>query len=139
MRSWVYYIQLRAYYQDGSIKEEGALYVFAVPLDEKLKEVGMECYAKEYIPQETVIKSAYAYAIGTDIPIEDKDLHYREDLDLYIFNEGVSFEEGLTKVYKILLEHLKKFGELRMVEPVVDVGTPSANVMYSCLKRALST
>ncbi len=139
MRSWVYYIQLRAFYQDGTSREEGALYVVAVPKDEKLKDVDMECYAKEYLPQEIAIKSAYAYAIGTDIPINDKELHYREDLDLYVFEEGVSFEEGLTKIYKILLEHLRKFGELKMVEPIVDVGTPSAEVMYSCLKRALST
>ncbi|MGB9874179.1 MAG: hypothetical protein ACPLRS_04330, partial [Hydrogenobacter sp.] len=62
MRSWVYYIQLRAHYQDGTLKEEGALYVVAVPKDEKLKDVNMECYAKEYLPQETAIKSAYAYA-----------------------------------------------------------------------------
>jgi hypothetical protein len=139
MRSWVYYIQLRAHYQDGTSKEEGALYVVAVPNDEKFKDVDMECYAKEYLPQEIAIKSAHAYAVGTDIPIDDKALYYREDLDLYVFDEDISFEEGLIKVYKILLEHLKKLGELKMVEPVVDVGTPSVDVMYSCLKKALST
>ncbi|ADO44885.1 conserved hypothetical protein [Hydrogenobacter thermophilus TK-6] len=143
MRSWVYYIQLRAYYQDGTFREEGALYVVAIPDEEKLKDVDMECYAKEYLPQQTALSSARAYAVGTDIAIKDISPYqlagYRKDMDLYVFKEGIGFEEGLSRVFKILLDHLAESGEIKMVEPVIDVGTPSADVMYACLKKALST
>lgn len=142
MRSWVYYIQLRAHYKGGKIKEEGALYVVAIPSDEKLKSVDIECYAKEYLPQEMALKLAQAYAVGTDISLKDLSHYglatYREDLDLYVFHEGISFEEGLIEVYKILLDHLEKIGEIEFVEPIVDIGTPSTDLMYNCLNKALS-
>ena len=61
---------------------------------------------------------------------------YREDMDLYIFKEGVSFKEGLTKVFLLILDTLKSKGEYERIEPVVDVGTPPLELMLECLKLA---
>jgi len=143
MRSWVYYIQLRAFYKDGRVEEEGLLYVVALPDEEKLKSVDMECYATEYLPQDLALRVAQAYAVGTHLEVKDLSLYglefYREEQDLYIFREGISFEEGLVNSYRLLLEELKKRGDIEAVEPVVDVGTPSFEVMYKCLNEAVSS
>ena len=140
MRSWSYLIQVRAYSKEG-LTEEFALYVVSLPPDpELLKKVDLECYATSYLPIQTVIEVAHAYAIGTDEKIEDLDryslLGYREDMDLYIFKEGVSFKEGLTKVFLLILDTLKSKGEYERIEPVVDVGTPPLELMLECLKLA---
>jgi hypothetical protein len=102
----------------------------------------MECYAVSYIPFQTVLRVAQAYALGTDAQIKDLQSYhlqgYREDMDLYIFQEGVGFKEGLTKVYELILSLLKGRGEVVRVEPVVDVGSPPTEVMMECLRSALA-
>jgi len=143
MRSWSYLIQVRAQFEDGRVEEEGVLYVVSLPSDPALlKEVEMECYVVSYIPFQTVLKVAQAYALGTDAQIKDLQSYrlqgYREDMDLYIFQEGVGFKEGLTKAYELILSLLKGRGEVVRVEPVVDVGTPPKEVMMECLKSALA-
>jgi hypothetical protein len=143
MRSWSYLIQVRAQFEDGRVEEEGVLYVVSLPSDPALlKEVEMECYAVSYIPFQTVLKVAQAYALGTDAEIKDlQNYHlqgYREDMDLYIFQEGVGFKEGLTKAYELILSLLKGRGEVVRIEPVVDVGTPPKEVMMECLRSALA-
>jgi len=143
MRSWSYLIQVRAQFEDGRVGEEGVLYVVSLPSDPTLlKEVEMECYAVSYIPLQTVLKVAQAYALGTDAEIQDLQSYrlqgYREDMDLYIFQEGVGFKEGLTKAYELILSLLKGRGEVVRVEPVVDVGSPPAEVMLECLRSALA-
>jgi len=119
------------------------LYVVSLPSDPALlKEVEMECYAVSYIPFQTVLKVAQAYALGTDAHIKDLQNYrlqgYREDMDLYIFQEGVGFKEGLTKAYELIISLLKGRGEVVRVEPVVDVGTPPKEVMMECLRSALA-
>jgi len=143
MRSWSYLIQVRAQFEDGRVEEEGVLYVVSLPSDPTLlKEVEMECYAVSYITFQTVLRVAQAYALGTDAKIQDLQSYrlqgYREDMDLYIFQEGVSFMEGLTKAYELILNLLKKRGKVVKIEPVVDVGTPPMEVMMECLKSALA-
>jgi hypothetical protein len=85
---------------------------------------------------------AQAYALGTDAQIQDLQSYhlqgYREDMDLYIFKEGVSFMEGLTKAYELILNLLKNKGKVVKIEPVVDVGTPPMEVMMECLRSALA-
>jgi hypothetical protein len=125
------------------VEEEGVLYVVSLPSDPTLlKEVEMECYAVSYIPFQTVLRVAQAYALGTDAQIQDLQSYhlqgYREDMDLYIFQEGVGFKEGLTKAYELILSLLKRRGEVVKVEPVVDVGTPPKEVMMECLRSALA-
>jgi hypothetical protein len=143
MRSWSYLIQVRAQFEDGRVEEEGVLYVVSLPSDPTLlKEVEMECYAVSYIPFQTVLRVAQAYALGTDAEIQDLQSYhlqgYREDMDLYIFQEGVSFKEGLTKAYELILSLLKKKGKVVKIEPVVDVGTPPMEIMMECLRSALA-
>ncbi len=143
MRSWSYLIQVRTQFEDGRVEEEGVLYVVSLPSDpELLKAVEMECYAVSYIPFQTVLKVAQAYALGTDTQIEDLGSYhlqgYREDMDLYIFREGVGFKEGLIKAYELILRLLKKRGKIIKVEPVIDVGTPPVEVMIECLNSALA-
>jgi hypothetical protein len=134
---------IRDRFEDGRVEEEGVLYVVSLPSDPTLlKEVEMECYAVSYIPFQTVLKVAQAYALGTDAQIKDLQSYrlqgYREDMDLYIFQEGVGFKEGLTKAYELILSLLKGRGEVVKVEPVVDVGTPPKEVMMECLRSALA-
>ncbi|WP_448588598.1 hypothetical protein [Thermocrinis sp.] len=139
MRSWSYLIQVRAYSDDGRVEEESALYVVSLPPDpEFLKNVELECYATSYLPFQTVLKVAHAYAIGTDAKIEDLERYslmgYREDMDLYIFKEGVGFKEGLIRVFSLILDLLKARGTYKFIEPVVDVGTPPSELMLECLE-----
>ncbi len=141
MRSWNYYIQVKGINREKE-EENSALYIVALPPDESLlKLVEMECYAQNYIPMDIAIKYGKAYAIGTDIKLENlqdyKLAQYREDMDLYIFEEGVSFEEGLTNLYKLLIDDLSKKIQFEYVYPVVDVGSPPEEVMINCLKKVL--
>ncbi|MCS6998230.1 MAG: hypothetical protein N3C57_06400 [Aquificaceae bacterium] len=141
MRSWVYYIELLGHYEGGRQERTSAVYVVALPENEPLTPVDMECYASEYAPASLAISQGRAYAMGVDEPIENPQEHglrgYREDLELYIFGEGVDFEKGLEEVYRVLYKHLNKEG-LLAVEPVVDVGCPPRELMIKCLKRAVS-
>ncbi|QID33302.1 hypothetical protein [Pampinifervens florentissimum] len=142
MRSWVYYIEISAYYQKGSRERASAVYVVALPEDKPLNPVDMECYASEYAPVRLAIEHGMAYAIGFDEEIknpQDYDLMgYREDMELYVFKEGLSFKEGLERVYRLLYESIEK-EDLVAIEPVVDVGSPPKELMFECLKRAIST
>ncbi len=143
MRSWSYLIQIRAVDKEGREEESSALYIVALPPDEELlKVVEMECYASHYMPRDTALRLGRAYAVGTDIKVENPEdygfLGYREDMDLYVFKEGLSFEEGLINVYRLLLKDLSERMELEYVYPVVDVGSPEEEVMLNCLKKSLS-
>ncbi len=141
MRSWVYYIELLGYYEKGSKDRVSAVYVVALPEDKPLNPVDMECYASEYAPVKLAIEHGMAYAIGFDEEIknpQDYDLMgYREDMELYVFKEGLSFKEGLERVYRLLYESIEK-EDLVAIEPVVDVGSPPRELMLECLKRAIS-
>ncbi len=138
MRSWVYYIELLGYYQDGKKEKVSAVYVVALPEDKPLNPVEMECYASEYAPAKLAIEYGMAYAIGFDEKIENlQNYHlmgYREDMELYIFKEGLGFKEGLEKVFKLLYDNLKK-QDLVAVEPALDVGSPPKELMTECLKK----
>lgn len=142
MRSWTYYIEIVAQYMDGREENRSAVYVVALPLEENLNPVDMECYASEYAPFNLAINYGKAYAVGIDFPLESLEDYqlkgYREDLELYVFKEGLSFEEGLEEVYKILYASLEKEG-LMGIMPILDVGSPPEEVMIKCLKRAVST
>ncbi|RME12607.1 MAG: hypothetical protein D6804_01400, partial [Aquificota bacterium] len=94
MRSWVYYIELTGYYREGSRESVSAVYVVALPEDKPLNPVDMECYASEYAPAKLAIEHGMAYAVGFDERIENLQTYdlmgYREDMELYIFREGLS-------------------------------------------------
>ncbi|MFN3598349.1 MAG: hypothetical protein ACK4VK_01230 [Aquificaceae bacterium] len=140
MRSWVYYVELLGHYEDGSFEKKSAVYVVAFPL-EGLSPVDMECYAMEYAPANLAINHGKAYAVGVDEDIKNPESYslagYREDLELYVFNEGLSFEEGLEEVFKILLDNFNK-ERLKGFVPLVDVGSPPEEIMVKCLKKVLS-
>ncbi len=143
MRSWSYLIQIRAVGKEGREEEVSALYIVALPPDDELlRVVEMECYASQYLPGDTALRLGRAYAVGTDIEVKKLEdygfLGYRKDMDLYIFKEGLSFEEGLTNLYKLLLNYLSERMEFKYVYPVVDIGSPEEEVMLRCLKKALS-
>lgn len=142
MRSWVYLIGIRAHYQDGRVKEASAVYVVALPSEQELAQVNMECYASEYLPQNIAISAGKAYAVGTDWEIKEPERFkikgMREDLELYIFQEGLNFEDGLVAVFRILCEELYREGKPISLEPIVDVGSPSYELMVECLRKALS-
>lgn len=140
MRSWVYYIEILGHYEDGKQERLSAVYVVALPEEEPLLPVDMECYASEYAPANLAISHGKAYAVGLDEPLENLQEHkltgYREDIELYIFREGLSFEEGLEEVYRILYKRLNK-DKLLAIEPVIDVGSPPAELMRECLRRVM--
>ncbi|RMH79877.1 MAG: hypothetical protein D6674_05480 [Acidobacteria bacterium] len=140
MRSWVYLIEVRVHHKDKSIQNISAVYVVALPEEQELQRVDMECYASEYLPQNLALSHGKAYAVGVDWELKNPEEYgikgFREDLELYVFEEGLDFEEGLFRVYRIILDRVDK-GEV-YVEPVIDVGAPSKEVMYKSLKRALS-
>ncbi|MCS6876047.1 MAG: hypothetical protein NZM36_04220 [Aquificaceae bacterium] len=142
MRSWVYYIELIGHYEGGRSERSSAVYVVAIPEDEPLASVDMECFASEYAPLKLAINHGKAYAIGVDEAIDNLENYslkgYREDLELYVFTEGLSFTEGLKQVYRLLYINLKKEG-LISVEPVVDVGSPPTELMMECLREVVSS
>jgi hypothetical protein len=140
MRSWVYYIELLAHKEGGRTQSLSAVYVVALPEEEELSKVSLECYATEYAPIQLALNHGKAYAVGVDW--EPKDLKsyrlkgFREDLELYVFEEGLSFKEGLVEVYRLLLSEL---GDKTIaVEPLIDVGSPPKELLFECLKKALS-
>ncbi|MCS7171427.1 MAG: hypothetical protein NZ851_03825 [Aquificaceae bacterium] len=141
MRSWVYYIELLGRYKDGKQEKVSAVYVVAIPEIEPLAPVEMECYASEYAPAKLAINYGRAYALGVDEPIKNPQdyrlVGYREDLELYIFEQGISFEEGLEEAYRLLYNNLKG-DDLVAVMPIVDVGSPPEEIMLDCLKKVLS-
>ncbi len=142
-KSWSYYIQLRAYDENGNVREDSALYIVGLPItDEILQAVEMECYAQNYIPQEFAIMYGKAYAIGTDIDIknlEDYKLKaYDQETDLYIFNENVNFHEGLEQVFRLLLDKSFKGIEPSKVEPVIDVGIPPVETLREVFEKVVS-
>ncbi|MFN3471187.1 MAG: hypothetical protein ACK4ZR_01085 [Aquificaceae bacterium] len=130
-----------AHYKKGMQEKKSAVYVVALPSDKELSPVDMECYASEYAPFKLALNHGKAYAIGVDEAIEKPENYklsgYREDLELYIFKEGLSFREGLVEVYKLLYDSLNK-EDLLAVEPVVDVGSPPKELMLECLKEVIS-
>lgn len=138
----MYYIEILAHYEDGRQERRSAVYVVALPSEERLSPVDMECYASEYAPFKLVLTYGKAYAVGVDEPIERPEDYnlagFREDLELYIFKEGYSFQEGLEQVYRLLYESLDKKG-LLAVEPIIDVGSPPKELMWECLKKVVST
>ncbi|MGC8677757.1 MAG: hypothetical protein ACP5UF_06045 [Hydrogenobaculum sp.] len=143
LKSWSYYIQLRAYDESGNIKEDSALYIVGLPIiDDVMKAVEMECYAQNYIPQEFAIAYGKAYAIGTDMD-DIKNLSnyklnaYDKETDLYIFNENVNFHEGLEQVFRILLEQSFKDFELIKVEPVIDVSIPPTETLREVFDKVM--
>lgn len=140
MKSWVYYLQLLARKEDSKTQVLSCVYVVALPKDEALSPVELECYASEYLPHELARKKAHAYALGPEEDIKDPSRFrlkgYRQDLELYIFQEGLSFEEGLTEAFRVMLDNAKG---IVSVEPILDVGSPPREVLLSCLKRAIDS
>ncbi|MDQ7038955.1 MAG: hypothetical protein Q9N26_07155 [Aquificota bacterium] len=144
MRSWTYFIQLRGRNAKGEAKEEGALYIVAVPSDENLLgEVTYNCYARHYLPEESAVNYGKAYALGVDFEIENPEEYginfYREDEELYIFKEGIPMKEGLKNVYRLLMKRLKDAGYGKDFDVIVDVGNPSEDLMRECLLEAIKS
>ncbi len=114
-KSWNDFIEIVAYDKEGNTMEISALYIVAVPADDKLeKDVGFQCYRPTYIPRELVKQIGKAYGVALEFDIEDFEKYkikgYRPDIDLYVFNEGLSYDEGLEQVFKILETQLKSEG-----------------------------
>ncbi len=142
MRSWTYFIQLRGRNEKGEAAEEGALYIVAVPSDEKLLgEVTFSCYSRHYLPEESAVNYGKAYAVGVDFEIENPEEYginfFREEDELYIFKEGISMKEGLKNVYKLLMNRLRERGYGKDFDLIVDVGNPSEELMRECLLEAI--
>lgn len=114
-KSWNHFVELKAYDKDGNEKEISALYIVAVPKDDRLeRDIDFKCYRPTYIPKNVVEKIGKAYGVATEFNIKQPEKYniigYRPDLDLYVFKENVTFEEGLEKVHEILIDHLKENG-----------------------------
>ncbi len=112
-KSWNQYVEIVAYDKDGNSRRLSALYIVAVPAEQKLeKEIDFKCYRPTYIPKDLVEKIGKAYGVATEFDIENPEKYnimgYRPDIDLYVFNEGMTFQEGLEKIYEILKDELKK-------------------------------
>ncbi len=142
MRSWTYFIQLIGRNSKGEPLEEGALYITAVPTDRNLfKEVHLSCYSQHYLPEESAINYGQAFAIGVDFRIEEPSRYglkfYREDDELYIFEEGINMKEGLKRVYRLLIDRLREQGYGKDFDVVPDMGAPSENLMRECLLEVI--
>jgi hypothetical protein len=142
MRSWTYFVQLIGRNSKGEPLEEGALYITAVPTNQNLfKEVHLSCYAQHYLPEENAINHGQAFAVGVDFPIKNPENYglkfYREEDELYIFEEGIDMKEGLKRVYKLLMDRLKEKGYGKDFDVVPDMGAPSENLMRECLLEAI--
>ncbi|MEN3034275.1 MAG: hypothetical protein ABDH18_04730 [Aquificaceae bacterium] len=138
MKSWVYYLQLLVRDKDLKAQVLSCVYVVALPEDENLSPVELECYASEYLPHELARKKAMAYALGPEEEIKNPSRFrlkgYRDDLELYIFEEGISFEDGLVEAFRLMLDGVENPS---VVEPIMDVGSPPRELLLSCLKRAI--
>ncbi len=142
MRSWTYFIQLVGRNRKGESKQEGALYIVAIPPGENMvKEVTFSCYADHYLPEENAVNYGMAYALGIDFELNDIEKYglsfYRGEEGLYIFKEGISMKKGLTNVFRILMEKLKESGYAIDFDIYVDVGNPSDDLMRECLLEAM--
>ncbi|NPA52719.1 MAG: hypothetical protein GXO22_07470 [Aquificae bacterium] len=114
-KSWNQYVEIIAYDEEGNKKELSALYIVAVPQQDKLeKDIDFKCYRPTYIPRELVEKIGRAYGVATEFDIKNPEKYdiigYRPDLDLYVFKEGMTFKEGLERIYKIFKDKLEEEG-----------------------------
>lgn len=142
MRSWTYYIQLIGRNIKGESVQESALYIVAIPLEEGiLKEVNINCYAKHYLPEDEAVGRGLAYAVGVDFEIRNLERYglqfFREDEELYIFKRDISMKEGLTNVYRLLMDRLSERGYGADFDICMDVGNPSEELMRECLLEAI--
>ncbi len=114
-KSWNQFIEMIAYDKEGNTRNVSALYVVAIPNADRLeKNVDFSCYRPTYISKDIAEKIGKAYGVSTEFDIKEPEkyniLGYRPDLDLYIFKENISFQEGLEKIYEILKDYLKEEG-----------------------------
>jgi hypothetical protein len=112
-KSYNHYIEVIAYDDKGNKKHVQALYIVAVPVSDAVeREIDFKCYRPTYMPKNIVEKIGQAYGVAVEFDIKNPEkydiLGYRPDLDLYVFKEGLSFEEGLKKIDEIILDHLKE-------------------------------
>ncbi len=125
-KSWNQYVEITAYDKEGNSRKVHALYIVAVPAEDKLeKEIDFKCYRPTYIPKDIVQKIGKAYGVATEFDIDNPEKYeiigYRPDLDLYVFKEGLTFEEGLEKILQIMKDYLKKENfEASRIETVID-------------------
>ncbi|GEM_PF-798626 len=144
MRSWTYFIQLVGRNEKGESLEEGALYIVAVPTDRNLFQAQrLSCFSEHFLPEESAIQHGKAFAVGVDFEIDNPESYglkfFREDDELYIFEEGIPMKEGLKRVYRLLMERLKKQGYGKDFDTIVDMGNPSEELMRECLLEAIKT
>jgi len=144
VRSWTYFIQLVGRNEKGESLEEGALYIVAVPTDRNLFQAQrLSCFSEHFLPEESAIQHGKAFAVGVDFEIDNPESYglkfFREDDELYIFEEGIPMKEGLKRVYRLLMERLKKQGYGKDFDTIVDMGNPSEELMRECLLEAIKT
>ena len=142
MRSLSYLIRLVGVNEKGQTKQEEALYIVAVPMDENLlKEVKYSCFSQHYVPEARAVEYGLAYAVGVDFEIKDLEKYglnfFSEEDELYIFKEGITMKEGLKNVYKLLMDKLREEGFGKDFEVIKDIGAPSLNLMHECLAEAI--
>jgi hypothetical protein len=144
VRSWTYFIQLAGRNEKGEAKQEGALYIVAVPTDKNLfQSQKLSCYSEHFLPEENAVQYGMAYAVGVDFEIENYEDYglafFREGEDLYIFKEGIPMKEGLKSVYRLLMDRLRREGYGKDFDTIVDMGNPSEELMRECLLEAIKT
>lgn len=108
-----HYIELLAYDKNGNTKNISILYIVAVPENDAVeRKIDFQCYRPTYMPKNIVEKIGKAYGIAVEFDIKNPEkysmLGYRPGLDLYVFKEGMSFEEGLEKIKEIVSDYLKE-------------------------------
>ncbi len=114
-KSWNHFVEMVAFDEEGNTREISALYIVAVPNPDKLeRDVGFGCYRPTYIPKDVVEKIGKAYGVATEFDIKEPEKYdiigYRPDIDLYVFKEGLTYKEGLDRVYQILKDTLENEG-----------------------------
>ena len=142
MRSWTYFIQLVGRNDKGEAMQEGALYIVAVPTDKNLFQTQkLSCYSEHYLPEESAVNHGKAFAVGVEFEVENpKDYglsFYREDDELYVFEEGISMKEGLKNIYRLLMDRLTSLGYGKDFDTLFDMGNPSEELMRECLLEAI--
>lgn len=142
MRSWTYFVQLVGRNEKGEKRQEGALYIVAVPTDRDLFQAQrLSCYSEHYLPEENAVNYGMAFAVGVEFEVrkpEDYGLSFfREEDELYIFKEGIPMKEGLKRVYALLMDRLRELGYGKDFDTVVDMGNPSEELMRECLLEAI--